>query len=157
MNVYRTRPSETRMMVMKNNPVIHDVSYIVISPVRDEADYIEETISSMLSQRVLPKEWVIVNDGSTDKTEEIIDKYATQYPWIKVVHRKNRGFRKPGGGVVEAFKSGYSVISTKSWDFIVKLDGDLSFDQFYFEKCFACFAQDPGLGIGGGDNLPFGK
>jgi poly-beta-1,6-N-acetyl-D-glucosamine synthase len=56
------------MMVMKNNPVIHDVSYIVISPVRDEADYIEKSIWSMLSQRVLPKEWGIVNDGSTDKT-----------------------------------------------------------------------------------------
>jgi glycosyltransferase involved in cell wall biosynthesis len=135
---------------MTNNPLSNNVSYIVISPVRNEAKDIEKTISSMLSQRILPKKWVIVDDGSTDKTGEIIDKYAAQHSWIKVMRRKNRGFRKPGGGVVEAFYDGYSAIGTTIWDFIVKLDGDISFDPFYFEKCLECFAKDSRLGIGSG-------
>jgi len=135
---------------MKIHSLGQNVIYIVISPVRDEAEYIEKTIASMLSQNILPKEWVIVNDGSTDRTGEIIDNHADQHPWIKVVHRRNRGFRKSGGGVIEALYDGYSAIGAKSWDFIVKLDGDLSFDRSYFENCFECFARDSTLGIGGG-------
>lgn len=123
--------------------------YIVVSPVRDETKYIEKTISSMISQKTLPKEWIIVDDGSMDNTAELVEKHAARHSWIKVVHRRNRGFRKPGGGVIEAFNDGYSSIGTTSWDFIVKLDGDLCFDQYYFEKCFERFAQDPDLGIGG--------
>jgi poly-beta-1,6-N-acetyl-D-glucosamine synthase len=104
----------------------------------------------MISQKTLPKEWIIVDDGSMDNTGELVEKHAARHSWIKVVHRRNRGFRKPGGGVIEAFNDGYSSIGTTSWDFIVKLDGDLCFDQYYFEKCFERFAQDPDLGIGGG-------
>ncbi len=96
-------------------------------------------------------EWVIVDDGSTDRTGEIIDRHAAQSPWICAVHRPNRGFRKSGGGVMEAFYAGYNALQCDTWDFIVKLDGDLSFSADYFEKCFAYFDEDPRLGIGGGD------
>jgi biofilm PGA synthesis N-glycosyltransferase PgaC len=123
--------------------------YVIITPVRDEEAYIRSTIESMLGQTILPAEWVIVNDGSTDKTGEIIDGYSERYPWIRAVHRTNRGFRKAGGGVVDAFNDGYRT-TTKDWDFIVKLDGDLSFEPDYFEKCFNHFEREPKLGVGGG-------
>lgn len=125
--------------------------YVIVTPVRDEEEHIESTIGSVLCQTIRPVKWVIVNDGSTDRTGEIADQYATQHPWIHVVHRVNRGFRKSGGGVVEAFYDGYNSIRSEEWDFVVKLDGDLSFAPEYFEKCFDYFSRDPELGIGGGD------
>ena len=125
--------------------------YVVITPVRDEERYIESTIESILHQTILPAEWVIVDDGSSDRTGAIADRYAAQYPWIHVVHRNNRGFRKSGGGVVEAFYDGYHSLEQKEWDFIVKLDGDLTFAPDYFARCFEYFDRDPKLGIGGGE------
>jgi poly-beta-1,6-N-acetyl-D-glucosamine synthase len=124
--------------------------YIVISPVRDEEAYLRFTVESMLAQTIRPREWIIVNDGSTDGTAAIIDEYAVQYPWIRAVHRINRGFRKAGGGVVEAFNDGLRAVSVDDWDFIVKMDGDLTFEPTYFEKCLERFQRDPRLGIGGG-------
>src|SRR5690606_28465058 len=70
--------------------------------------------------------------------------------WITVVHRPDRGYRAAGGGVVEAFYAGYARAREEQWDFIVKLDGDLSFAPDYFERCFENFAADAQLGIGGG-------
>jgi poly-beta-1,6-N-acetyl-D-glucosamine synthase len=96
-------------------------------------------------------EWVIVDDGSSDRTGGIIDQYAERYPWIRAVHRANRGFRKSGGGVMEAFYDGYNTLQFKQWDFLVKLDGDLTFSPEYFEKCFEHFRNEPKLGIGGGE------
>jgi biofilm PGA synthesis N-glycosyltransferase PgaC len=125
--------------------------YVIITPARDEEGHIAETIESVRRQTVLPVEWVIVDDGSADQTGEILDRAAAQSPWIRVIHRKNRGFRKSGGGVMEAFYDGYNSLQHKDWDFIVKLDGDLSFSPDYFEKCFDYFRADPKLGIGGGE------
>ena len=124
--------------------------YVIITPARDEELHIRTTIGSMLGQTILPVEWVIVNDGSTDGTGKIVDEYAARYPWIRAVHRTNRGFRKAGGGVVDTFNDGYRTLTCKDWDFIVKLDGDLSFEPDYFEKCFGTFDLEPQLGVGGG-------
>lgn len=124
--------------------------YIVITPVRDEEEHVGSTIQSMIAQTIRPIEWVIVNDGSADGTATIIDEAAAQVSWIRAVHRENRGFRKSGGGVVEAFNDGLSAIATSDWDFIVKLDGDLAFEAGYFESCFEIFQLDPRLGVGGG-------
>jgi poly-beta-1,6-N-acetyl-D-glucosamine synthase len=137
------------------------VRYVVISPVRNEAAYLPETIRCMAAQTILPAQWVIINDGSTDTTRSIIDAAAAQLPWIKSVQRKDRGFRQAGNGVIEAFYDGYaqldfpfrtpdSALSTQPWDFLVKFDGDLSFPPDYFEQCFKRFEADPKLGIGGG-------
>lgn len=128
-----------------------NVKYAVITPVRDEAKRIKATIESVQRQTIRPEEWVIVNDGSTDGTGDILDQAADQYSWIHVVHRKNRGFRKAGGGVMEAFHDGYGTVVCKEWEFLVKLDADLSFAPDYFEKCFEYFERDPQLGIGGGE------
>jgi biofilm PGA synthesis N-glycosyltransferase PgaC len=124
--------------------------YSIITPVRDEAPYIERTLASVIHQSILPVEWIIVDDGSTDGTGEILDRYSAQTSWIRVVHRTNRGYRAAGGGVMEAFRAGYSVLSDHRWDFIVKLDGDLSFPSDYFELSLYQFMADDKLGIGGG-------
>lgn len=124
--------------------------YVVITPVRDEEAHLRFTIESMIAQSIPPVEWVIVNDGSTDDTGRIIDEFGVRFPWIRAVHRANRGFRKSGGGVVEAFNDGYRALSSEDWDFIVKFDGDLSFGPEYFQKCLAHFEADFTLGVGGG-------
>jgi biofilm PGA synthesis N-glycosyltransferase PgaC len=125
--------------------------YVIITPVRDEEKYISAAIHCVANQTVRPMQWVIVDDGSTDKTPEIIDRYAEQLPWIRAVHRSNRGFRKSGGGVVEAVNEGVDALDDGDWEFIVKLDGDLTFADDYFERCFDHFRECPGLGIGGGE------
>jgi glycosyltransferase involved in cell wall biosynthesis len=132
-------------MVIPANP-----KYVIVTPVRDEALYVEQTIASVARQTLLPREWVIVDDGSTDGTAEILDRYRASFEWIKVIHRKNRGHRASGGGVVEAFYDGYSELNEKHWDYIVKLDGDLSFEPDYFEKCLKYFTAEHKLGIAGG-------
>lgn len=126
-----------------------EINYVIISPVRDEENYIEKTIKSVVNQTIIPDRWIIVNDGSKDKTGAIIDQYAKEYSWIIPVHRKDRGYRKNGSGVMEAFYEGYKKINGE-FDFLVKLDGDLSFESDYFEKCFAKFRLNSELGIGGG-------
>lgn len=123
--------------------------YVVISPVKDEAEYIEKTIQSMVQQTILPVVWIIVNDGSKDATGEIVAEYAQQHPWIKLVNRHDRGGRKRGKGVIEAFYAGYEYL-TEPYDYIVKLDGDVSFGPDYFELLFQKFFADPQLGIAGG-------
>lgn len=128
-----------------------EVKYVVITPVRDEERHVEATIRSVASQTIPPAEWIIVNDGSSDRTSDILDGCAAQFPWIHVIHRPNRGFRKSGGGVVEAFYDGYSALRHDDWEFIVKLDGDLTFSPDYFQRCLEHFSKEPRLGIGGGD------
>jgi len=125
--------------------------YAIVTPVRDEEEHIEATIQSVANQTERPAEWVIVNDGSSDRTGALIDRWAAELPWVHAVHRPNRGFRKAGGGVVDAFYDGYRSLRSHDWDFIVKLDGDLSFSPDYFQSCFEHFAAEPKLGIGGGE------
>lgn len=126
------------------------IKYVIITPARDEEEFLEKTIASVASQTILPTQWILVNDGSTDRTAEIIDRYADKYPWITARHRVNRGYRQAGGGVVATFYDGYDQIASPDWDFLVKLDADLSFSEDYFEQCFARFEQDKQLGLGGG-------
>src|SRR5690349_3309515 len=106
---------------------VNPTRYVVITPVRDEASYIGHTIGAMVDQTVLPWRWIIVDDGSSDGTGHIADEAALQHPWITVLHKTNRGFRKTGGGVMEAFYSGYRLVEDGEWDFIAKLDADLAF------------------------------
>lgn len=144
--------------------------YVVISPVRDEAQHLERTIQSMVRQTVSPVQWIIANDGSSDGTAAIIDQWASKQSWIEPVHlpdfrhsaqpaerqgadvlaRSDRGMRARKAKEIDAFFKGYERISVPDWDYLVKLDGDLSFDPDYFEKCFAEFDDDVQLGVGGG-------
>lgn len=125
-------------------------NYVIVSPIRDEVEYIEQTIESVVNQTHRPAEWIIVNDGSSDATGEIVDHAAAEVDWIRVVHRADRGFRAAGAGVMQAFYAGYESISKTNWDFLVKLDGDLRFEADYFERCLERLRNEPWLGIGGG-------
>lgn len=146
-----SKPRAVGPTVSARTPMdLRNTRYVVISPVRDEEKFVDGTIGSVLGQTIRPSEWIIVDDGSSDRTAEIIDGYAREHAWIRVLHRTNRGFRKSGGGVVEAFNDGLRTLEASDWEFIVKLDGDLTFAADYFEKCFDQFRQDPRLGIGGG-------
>jgi poly-beta-1,6-N-acetyl-D-glucosamine synthase len=134
------------LMVSQEN----QTRYVVITPARDEAQHIAETIISVVHQTARPVEWVIVDDGSTDGTGEIIEHFAAQHSWITALHQPNRGVRESASGVMHAFYHGYQFLKATEWDFIVKLDGDVSLKPDYFETCFKEFQQDPKLGIGGG-------
>src|SRR5690242_13955071 len=86
-------------------------SYIIVTPARDEAKNIEATIESVACQTITPLRWVIVDDGSLDGTAEIAQRRAGAYPWISVLRHRDRGYRKNGGGVIEAFQFGYKKIA----------------------------------------------
>jgi len=126
------------------------IKYNIISPVRNEEDFVEDTIKSVIKQTVLPQEWIIVNDGSTDRTEEIIRPYAKKYDWIKLITLKDRGYYFPGTGVVEVVKKGFEAISAKNWEFLVKLDCDITVEKDYFENILNEFSKNPKLGIASG-------
>lgn len=91
-------------------------TYAIISPCRDEADHIEACIASIAAQTIPPTLWVIVDDGSTDRTPEILAAAALQHPFIRVVRRENRGQRSVGPGVIEAFYAGLDSIGSPSED-----------------------------------------
>lgn len=119
-----------------------NAKYVIVTPVRDEETYLPFTIQSIVKQTVLPVEWVIVNDGSKDRTGEIIEEASVKYPWIRAVHRSDRGYRKWGGGIIEAFYDGFNALECQDWAFMCKLDGDLSFDPGYFEGTFKKFGGE---------------
>lgn len=124
--------------------------YVVITPARDEEQTIELTIHSLFAQTVPPLRWVIVNDGSTDRTRELVERRLGERPWLELVDRSDRGFRALGGGVVEAFQEGLARVQDQPWDYVVKLDADLSFGPRYFENLLARFAANPRLGMASG-------
>src|SRR5690606_21888585 len=107
-------------------------------------------IESLARQTILPTEWIIVDDGSTDGTPELVRQAQNHHSWIRLVTRADRGKRLPGTGVVQAFSEGLQALKSQDWEFLVKLDGDLSFAPEYFETCLRHFAQNQKLGIGGG-------
>jgi len=123
--------------------------YCMITAVRDEEQFIARTMESVLAQTVKPLEWIIVDDGSKDQTGAVITQYAKQNSWIRLVRRKDRGHRSKGGGV-EAFLEVFPMICSRDWEYLVNLDGDLTFNADYLEQCFEQFRRMPKLGIGGG-------
>jgi len=125
-------------------------TYVLVTPVRDEEVYLPRAIESVLQQTIRPKEWIIVDDGSKDNTGTIADQAAAQHSWIHVVHRADRGSRLWGAGIIEAFYDGFHALSVANWEFMSKLDGDLSFPPNYFAKAMEKFVANPKIGIGGG-------
>ena len=107
--------------------------YLLISPCRDEAQYMRQTLDTVAAQTVLPARWIIVDDGSTDDTPKILAEYAAQYPWITVLTRQNRGHRAVGPGVIDAFYAGYETVTPAEFEFVCKLDLDLRLPPRYFE------------------------
>ncbi len=118
----------------------------IISPCRDEAEYARTTITSVLAQTKRPDLWIIVDDGSTDATPDILREYEEEYSFIRVIRRIDRGTRSVGPGVVDAFYAGLKEINLEQFEFICKLDLDLKLPNKYFEKLIARMRQNPKLG-----------
>lgn len=123
-------------------------TYILITPARNEAALIEDTIKSVVAQALAPLRWVIVSDGSTDETDDIVRRYAREYPWIQLVRtpeRKERHF----AGKVMAFRAGYETVQDLNYDVIASLDADITFEADYFAFLLNKLAENPRLGVVG--------
>jgi biofilm PGA synthesis N-glycosyltransferase PgaC len=123
-------------------------SYVLITPARNEAAFIELTLKSVVAQTVRPLKWVIVSDGSTDGTDEIVAKYLADNPWIELLRmpeRRERHF----AGKVHAFNAGYARVKHLPFEIVGSLDADLSFDSEYFLFLLAKLAENPELGLVG--------
>jgi glycosyltransferase involved in cell wall biosynthesis len=128
-----------------------NMNYSIITPTKNEGGFIEETIKSVINQQSLPLEWMIMDDDSTDNTQEIINKYAPHYPFIK--YKKLNQFRnelKNRGGRVAAIINYADSLRTQKTDAIVKIDADTSFDKDFFTNMMNEFEKNPSLGIASG-------
>lgn len=121
-------------------------SYVLITPCRDEAEFLQTTIDCVARQSVPPARWVIVDDGSTDATPEILRRAAQEHEFVRVVRREDRGRRSVGPGVVDAFYAGLESISLRQYQYVCKLDADLELPPRYFETLMERFEGDPWLG-----------
>lgn len=120
-------------------------TYLLISPCRNEADFMRQTLDSVVAQTILPAKWVIVDDGSTDATPSILREYAQRHPWIEIVTRQDRGHRAVGPGVIDAFYAGYETVSIDEFTYLCKLDLDLELPPAYFESIIRQMEADPFL------------
>jgi biofilm PGA synthesis N-glycosyltransferase PgaC len=123
-------------------------TYVLITPARNEEAFIELTLKSMVAQTVRPLKWVIVSDGSTDRTDEMVQRYAAQHSWIELLRmpeRKERNF----GGKVLCFNAGYECCRGIEHDLVGNLDADLSFEPDMYETLLGKFVENPRLGVGG--------
>lgn len=122
--------------------------YVLITPARNEARYIELTIRSVIAQTVRPLKWVIVSDGSTDGTDDIVKTYTVDHPWIELIRMPQRDERN-FAGKVHAFDTGRKYVSNLKYEAIGSLDADISFSEDYFAFLLEKLAEDPGLGVVG--------
>jgi len=123
-------------------------AYVVITPARNEARSIELTIRSVVAQTVRPLKWMIVSDGSTDGTDEIVKKYSAEHEWIELLRMPEREERHFAGKVF-AFNAGQARVKELPYQVIVSLDGDITFDPEYFSFLLEKLAVDPALGLVG--------
>lgn len=130
--------------------------YVLITPVRDEVRFIELTIKSVVAQTVRPLKWVIVSDGSTDGTDDIVSKYVSENGWIELIRMPERRERHFAGKVY-AFEAGYANVRGMKYDAIGSLDGDVSFDKDFFESLLQKLAEDGSLGLVGASYIESSK
>ena len=124
------------------------LKYVLITPARNEAAFLEETIEAVVNQTQLPMKWVIVSDGSTDGTDEIVKRYAARHNWIELVRmpeRRERHFAGKAG----AIQAGRAKVADLDYDVIANLDADITVDEEYFEFLLNKFAENPRLGVAG--------
>lgn len=124
------------------------LTYTLVTPARNEERFIEQTIRSVICQTVRPLKWVIVSDGSTDRTDEIVEHYMPDHQWIELVRlpdRKERHF----AGKVRCFNAGYESVRDLHFDIIGNVDADITFGEDHFEYLLAKFAADSKLGVAG--------
>jgi len=125
-----------------------DLKYVLITPARNERQFIELTLKSVVAQTILPIKWIIVSDGSTDGTDDLVKQYTADHPWVELVRmteRYDRNFARK----VHAFNAGYARVTALPYNVIGNLDADISFEQGYLAYLLSKFAENPKLGVAG--------
>lgn len=133
---------------MEGTTHLSHLPYVLVTPARNEEAFIEKTIVSVVNSRVLPLKWVIVDDASTDKTPEIIQRYIADHPWIEMVQmppRRDRSF----AAKVHSFNAGFERVKELPYEVIGNLDSDVSFDSEFLGFLIQKFEEDPSLGVAG--------
>ena len=125
------------------------MKYYLVIPAHNEEEFISLTLAALITQTLLPKKVVIVNDNSTDRTAEIVQAFAKDNPFISLVEKKSSAIHLPGSKVIQAFQTGYETLDD-DYDVIVKLDADLIFPNNYFETITKHFQSDEKIGMVGG-------
>jgi len=122
------------------------MSHVIVSPCRNESSFMMKTLNSVAAQTEQPDLWIIVDDGSTDDTPELLAKFAAENPWVKIVSKPDRGHRAVGPGVIEAFYFGLDTINLGDSDYVTKLDLDLDLPSRYFEILIGRMEENPRIG-----------
>ena len=132
--------------------LVEQIKYVLVTPAKNEETFIEQTIESVLSQTILPERWVIVSDGSVDRTEDIVARYTQRHSFIQLVKAGGReGMnQKDFGSKVMAFRAGYDQLRDQSYQFVGNLDADMTLGEHYHEQILEKFQSDPKLGLAGG-------
>ena len=125
------------------------MNYYIVIPAHNEEAFIALTLDSLISQTVLPKKIVVVNDNSTDKTAEIVTAFANNNPFITLVNKTSEAIHLPGSKVIQAFHKGFETLD-ENYEVIVKLDADLILPNNYFETILNIFKNDATIGMAGG-------
>jgi poly-beta-1,6-N-acetyl-D-glucosamine synthase len=144
-----TRNGTSIVMATKNSDSPSSNRYVLVTAARNEEKYIEQTLRSVTAQTVKPIEWVIMSDGSTDRTDEIVSAYAHEYPFVhlsRITDDHPRNF----AAQVMAINAGCELLRSSAYDFIGNLDADVRFEPHYFETLLQRFAEDDELGCAGG-------
>jgi poly-beta-1,6-N-acetyl-D-glucosamine synthase len=142
------RAASTQALGAAGSACAAQLRYVLITPARNEEAFLAKTIESVIHQSVLPLRWVIVDDGSTDNTPQIVTDYMQRFPWIELVRRQQRQDRS-FAGKAGAFLAGSERLAGLTYDVIGNLDGDISFGSDHFEFLLEKFAADPLLGVAG--------
>jgi biofilm PGA synthesis N-glycosyltransferase PgaC len=122
---------------------------------KNEEKYVAKTLDAMISQTIPPIEWVIVDDGSTDRSAEIVARYCERFPWIRLVPAKGSATRTRGGHVVDLVYEGLDTLRSSDYEFFVKLDCDVSFEPTFFQTILETFRKNPKVGITSGISFAF--
>jgi len=132
----------------EGKPLERPYRYVLVTPARNEEAFIEKVILSVVAQTILPLKWVIVSDGSTDATDEIVQRHAARHTWIELLRtpeRKERHF----AGKIHAFNAGYERVQGLPYDAIASMDADITFEPDYFEFLLSKLSRNPELGLVG--------
>ncbi len=124
------------------------LNYVLITAARNEAAFIEATIRSVVAQTVCPQKWVIVSDGSTDRTDDIVKEYAARHGWIDLLRMPERRDRQ-FAAKVQCLKAAYDKLRDVQFDVVVSLDADITFEEDYMAFLLEKMAQDASLGVVG--------
>lgn len=125
------------------------MNYYIVIPAHNEQEFISLTLESLVNQTVLPSKIVVVNDNSSDKTADIVLKFAEKYIFIDLIEKTSEVIHLPGSKVIQAFQTGFESLD-ENFDFIVKADADLIFPPNYFETIIKHFQSDDKIGMAGG-------